>query len=48
MNAQNVADQSNCEDSLYIPEVALDRKPHKGQEFDTSDDAYKFYNKYTK
>ncbi|ESR55301.1 hypothetical protein CICLE_v10024302mg [Citrus x clementina] len=48
MNAQNVAGQSNCEDSLYIPEVALDRKPYKGQEFDTLDDAYEFYNKYAK
>ncbi|XP_024043082.1 protein FAR1-RELATED SEQUENCE 5-like [Citrus clementina] len=48
MNAQNVVGQSNCEDSLYVPEVALDRKPHKGQEFDTLDDAYEFYNKYAK
>ncbi|KAH9679171.1 protein FAR1-related sequence [Citrus sinensis] len=48
MTAQNVAGQSNCEDSLCVPEVALDRKPHKGQEFDTLDDAYEFYNKYAK
>ncbi|GAY69297.1 hypothetical protein CUMW_270850 [Citrus unshiu] len=48
MNAQNVVGQSNCEDSLYVPEVALDRKPHKRQEFDTLDDAYEFYNKYAK
>ncbi|KAL9413705.1 hypothetical protein AB3S75_042238 [Citrus x aurantiifolia] len=48
MNAQNAASQSNYEDSLYVPEVALDRKPHKGQEFDTLDDAYEFYNKYAK
>lgn len=41
-----MGDHSNCGDTLYIPEIALDHKPHKGGEFDTLDDALDFYNKY--
>ena len=41
-------DTSNCYAISYSPQVATDLKPRVGQQFNTIEDVYNFYNAYTK
>ncbi|KAG6430089.1 hypothetical protein SASPL_108150 [Salvia splendens] len=38
----------NMNDQLYIPQVANDRKPKIGMQFESIDDAFEFYNQYAR
>lgn len=48
LDSENIGDQSSYKETLRTPNVASDRKPYKGQEFDNLEKNFAFYNKYTK
>lgn len=41
-------EENSGDDQLFIPQVADDRKPKIGMEFESLDDAFSFYNQYAR
>lgn len=51
MDAHSVVDceapsEIEASDNIYIPQVSIGRVPKIGQEFESHEEAYKFYNQY--